>query len=294
MSKVKNNKLAVFVFILPASLLFISIIILPIFMSGYYSMLDWDGIREGVFIGIDNYIKLFTSPTVKFTDSLIHVLLYAFISVFFQLPFSFLLAAILAKGVKGERFFLSVFFFPVLMSTTVIGQLWLKIYNPDYGVLNVFLRSIGLDEWCRTWLGDQNTVLAAVFVPMLWQYVGYHMLLMYAGIKSIPPQFSEAAKIDGANYRQIISKIIIPQLKPVLRMCVIFSVVGSLKSFDLIYILTKGGPAHASEVPSTLMVNMIFDRNRYGFGSAIAMFIIFLCFFFAVLIRKFFKVEEEL
>lgn len=293
MKRVRSNKLAIFLFIMPATILFFSIIILPIFMSGYYSTLDWDGIRKGVFIGFDNYIKLFTSPTVKFTDSLIHVLLYAFVSVFLQLPFSFLLAALLAKGVKGERFFLSIFFIPVLMSTTVIGQLWLKIYNPDYGVLNVFLRSIGLDKWCRVWLGDQNTVLAAVFVPMLWQYVGYHMLLMYAGIKSIPPQYSEAAKIDGANYRQIISKIILPQLKPVLRMCVIFSVVGSLKSFDLIYVLTKGGPAHASEVPSTLMVNMIFDRNRYGFGSAIAMFIIFLCFFFAVLIRKFFKIEEE-
>lgn len=293
MNRVRNNRLAIFLFILPASILFISIIILPIFMSGYYSTLDWDGISKGVFIGFDNYVKLFTSPTVKFIDSLIHVLLYAFISVFLQLPFSFLLAAILAKGVKGERFFLSVFFIPVLISTTVIGQLWLKLYNPDYGLLNVILRSIGLEEWCRVWLGDQNTVLASVFVPMLWQYVGYHMLLMYAGIKSIPPQYSEAAKIDGASYSKTIIKIILPQLKPVLRMCVIFSVVGSLKSFDLIYILTRGGPAHASEVPSTLMVNMIFDRNRYGFGSAIAMFIIILCFLFAVLIRKFFKIEEE-
>lgn len=293
MNKVRNNKVAIFLFLLPASILFISIIILPIFMSGYYSLLDWDGIGEGTFIGLDNYVNLFTSPTVKFTDSLIHVFLYTFVSVFLQLPFSLLLALILAKGVKGERLFLSVFFVPTLISTTVIGQLWLKIYNPDYGILNVVLRSIGLEEWSRVWLGDQKTVLSAVFVPMLWQYIGYHMLLMYAGIKSIPPEYSEAAKIDGANNRQITSKIILPLLKPVLRICVIFSVVGSLKTFDLIHVLTKGGPAHASEVPSTLMVNMIFDRNRYGFGSAIAMFIIFICFFFAILIRKFFKVEEE-
>lgn len=293
MKKVRTNKVAILLFMLPATILFISIILLPIFMSGYYSLLDWDGISKGVFIGIENYIGLFTSPTVGFTKSVLHILLFAVLSVGLQLPFSLLLALILAKGIKGERFFLSVFFIPVLMSTAVIGQLWMKMYNPDYGIINVFLRSIGLDSWCRTWLGDQSTVLMAVFIPTLWQYVGYHMLLMYAGIKSISPEYSEAAKIDGATYAQTVKRIILPLLKPVLRICIIFSVVGSLKSFDMIYILTNGGPAHASEVPSTLMVSMIFGRNRYGFGSAIAMFIIFLCFFFAILIKKLIKIEEE-
>ncbi|MDD3141749.1 MAG: sugar ABC transporter permease, partial [Lachnospiraceae bacterium] len=174
-----------------------------------------------------------------------------------------------------------------------IGQLWTKIYNPEYGIINVVLRSMGLEHWTRTWLGDQNTALFAVFIPILWQFVGYHMLLLYAGIKSVGPELREAAKIDGATEWQTSKHIIIPMIKPVIRMCVIFAVVGSLKAFDLIYVLTNGGPAHASEVPSTLMVDMIFGRNRYGFGSSIAILIIFLCFFFAIMIKKCFKVEED-
>lgn len=278
---------------LPATLLFLTIIIIPIFMSGYYSLLDWDGITKGTFVGLQNYIELFTSKSAGFTKTLGNAILLAVLSVFIQLPISLVLALVLAKGIKRERFFVSAFFVPVLISTVVIGQLWTKIYNPEYGVINVVLQNLGLESWCRTWLGDQNTALFAVFVPILWQYVGYHMLLLYAGIKSVDPVLREAAKIDGATEWETSWHVVIPMIKPVIRMCVIFAVVGSLKAFDLIYVLTNGGPAHASEVPSTLMVNMIFGRGRYGFGSAIAIMIIFLCFFFAIMIKKFFKVEEE-
>ncbi len=293
MEKVRRNKLAILVFILPAAILFFGIIIIPIFMSGYYSLLDWDGITAGTFVGLDNYIELFTSDTVGFAPTVKNAFLFAGLSVFIQLPLALLLALTLSKGIKGERFFVAVFFVPVLLSTTVIGQLWTKIYNPQYGIVNTFLRTIGMDELCKTWLGEQEYALGACFIPMLWQYVGYHMLLMYAGIKSISTDLREAAKIDGATDWQLNFHIIIPLLKPVLRMCIIFAVTGSLKAFDLIYVLTGGGPAHASEVPSTLMINMIFDRSRYGFGSSIAMFIIFLCFFFAMLIKKCFKTEVD-
>ncbi len=293
MEKVRRNKLAILVFILPAAILFFGIIIIPIFMSGYYSLLDWDGITAGTFVGFDNYIELFTSDTVGFAPTVKNAFLFAGLSVFIQLPLALLLALTLSKGIKGERFFVAVFFVPVLLSTTVIGQLWTKIYNPQYGIVNTFLRTIGMDEMCKTWLGEQEYALGACFIPMLWQYVGYHMLLMYAGIKSISTDLREAAKIDGATDWQLNFHIIIPLLKPVLRMCIIFAVTGSLKAFDLIYVLTGGGPAHASEVPSTLMINMIFDRSRYGFGSSVAMFIIFLCFFFAMLIKKCFKTEVD-
>lgn len=293
MEKVRRNKLAIVVFILPAAILFFGIIIIPIFMSGYYSLLDWDGITTGSFVGLDNYIELFSSDTIGFSPTIKNAFLFAGLSVFIQLPLALLLALTLSKGIKGERFFVAVFFIPVLLSTTVIGQLWTKIYNPQYGIVNTFLRSIGMDHMCRTWLGEQKYALAACFIPMLWQYVGYHMLLMYAGIKGISTDLREAAKIDGASDWQLNFRIIIPLLKPVLRMCIIFAVTGSLKAFDLIYVLTGGGPAHASEVPSTLMINMIFGRSRYGFGSSIAMFIIFLCFFFAILIKKCFKTEVD-
>ncbi len=293
MEKIRRNKLAIVLFILPAALLFIGIIIIPIIMSTVYSFQDWDGITQPVFVGIDNYKELFTSPSAGFLKTLRNAMLLAVLSVFIQLPISLGFALLLAKGIKGERFFVTVFFIPVLISTVVIGQLWLKIYNPEYGIINTALRSMGLDNWCKTWLGDQSTALMSVFLPTLWQYVGYHMLLMYAGVKNVSPDIIEAAKIDGATDWQISRKIILPLLTPVIRICVIFAVTGSLKAFDLIYVLTGGGPAHASEVPSTLMVSMIFRRGRFGFGSTIAVMIIFLCFFFAIVIKKCFKTEDE-
>lgn len=293
MNRVRQNKVAIIIFMLPAVLLFSLIIIAPIIMSSYYSLLDWDGITKGTFVGFKNYIELFTSKSAGFPKTIGNSLLLAVFSVLIQLPISLGLALLLSRGIKGERFFVSVFFIPVLISTVVIGQLWMKIYNPEYGIVNTALRSMGLEHLCRTWLGDQNTALFAVFIPILWQYVGYHMLLMYAGIKSISPELKEAAKIDGANEWQTARHITIPMIKPVLKICTIFAVTGSLKAFDLIYVLTNGGPAHASEVPSTLMVSMIFGRDRYGFGSAIAIFIIFLCFFFAILIKKCFKTEVD-
>lgn len=293
MERVMKNKVAIFLFMFPAVILFVGIIIIPIIMSGHYSLLKWNGFTQSTFIGFDNYIELFTSKSVGFPKAVTNALLFTALSVFIQLPIALALALVLAKGITGEKFFVAVFFFPVLMSTVVIGQLWMKIYNPDYGIINSALRALGLDSLTRVWLGDQKTALFAVFIPMLWQYVGYHMLLMYAGIKSISRELREASVIDGATELQLARYVTIPLLKPVIRVCVIFAVTGSLKAFDLIYVLTNGGPAHASEVPSTLMVSMIFARNRYGFGSSIAIFIIFICFFFAIMIKKVFKTEVE-
>lgn len=293
MDKIRRNKLAIFLFMFPATVLFIVIIFAPILMSGYYSFLDWDGMSAGTFVGLQNYIELFSSNSIGFILTIKNAFLLAILSTVVVLPISLLLALVLAKGIRGERFFVSALFVPSLISSVVIGQLWSKIYNPEYGILNVVLKSIGLDELCKTWLGDPDTALIAVFIVMLWQYMGYHMLLLYAGVKTISPELREAAVIDGASNWQVSRYISIPMIKPVIQMCVIFSVVGSFKAFDLIYVLTNGGPAHASEVPSTLMINMIFGRNRYGLGSAIAVIIIFSCFFFAILIKQLFRVKEE-
>lgn len=292
MKKLYSNKLTIFLFILPALLLFLFILVAPIFISGYYSFFDWNGFGKKIFIGIDNYKELFTSNSIGFTKALGNSLLLAVLSVVIQLPIALGLALLLGKGRKGERGFLSIYFMPVLISTVVIGQLWLKIYNGSYGLLNEVLRSIGLDDLARIWL-DRKTALGAVFVPVLWQYVGYHMLLMYAGIKSVPIEYREAAMIDGAREGQVNRYIVLPYIKPILKISTIFAVTGSLKSFDLIYVLTQGGPLHATEVPSTLMINMLFLRNRYGMGSTIALLLIILCFAFALIIGCIFKEKED-
>lgn len=292
MEKVLSDKKAIVFFLLPALLFFLSIIVIPIFISSYYSLLEWDGLGEQVFVGFQNYIDLFVDNTDSFPQSVGNSLSFALVSVFIQLPISLFFALVLARGVKGENFYRSVYFIPVIISTVVIGQLWMKVYHPDYGLLNTFLRSIGLDNLTRTWLGDTKTALGATFVPTLWQYVGYHVLLMYAAIKSISSEIYEAARIDGASELQTAFRITIPLMKPMLKVCITISIIGSLKIFDLVYVLTGGGPVHASEVPSTLLVNSIFIRNMYGYGSAIAIFIIAECALFTFLINKFFKIEE--
>ena len=265
---------------------------LPMIASFALSLFKWNGLGKMTFIGLDNYKELFTSKSINIMRALKNSLLLAGLSVFIQLTFALWLALKLGKKPVGERAYLSIFFMPVLISTVVIGQLWLKIYNPDYGVLNLALKSLGLESWTRIWLGDKKTVLWACFVPILWQYVGYHMLLMYAGIKGVPTELCEAAMLDGCTEGQLNRYIIIPYIKPILRVSVIFAVTGSLKSFDLIYVLTNGGPNHATEVPSTLMINLLFLRNRYGMGSTIAVMLIVLCFVFALLINLVFKEEK--
>lgn len=293
MTKLYSNKWTIFLFILPALLLFLLILVAPIFLSGYYSFFDWNGFGKKTFIGLSNYSELFTSESIGFMKALGNSLLLALFSVAIQLPLALGLALLLGKGRKGERGFLSIYFMPVLISTVVIGQLWLKMYNPDYGVLNVALRAIGLESWTHIWLGEEGTALLAAFIPTLWQYVGYHMLLLYAGIKSVPPEYREAAMIDGATEGQVNRYIVLPYIKPIIKICTIFAVTGSLKSFDLIYVLTNGGPLHATEVPSTLMISMLFLRNRYGMGSTIAVLLIALCFAFALIIGRVFRDKED-
>lgn len=290
MDRVLGNKKAIILFLLPAVLMFSVIIVIPIIMSSYYSLQDWSGFGKGTFIGLKNYQDLFADKI--FIKAAINSLILAVASVFIQLPISLLLALVLAKGVKFEKSLVTIYFIPVIISTVVIGQLWMKIYNPEYGLLNVFFNSIGMGNLAQEWLGDPKTALISTFIPILWQYIGYHMLLMYAGIKSISTDIFEAAVIDGSSWWNTSLKITIPMLKPVLNVTVIFAVTGALKVFDLVYVLTGGGPAHASEVIGTLMVSTIFKGNQYGYGSAMAVFIILECFILSILVGILFKDRE--
>ena len=292
MKRPLSYKVNIFLFLMPALILFVGILIAPIALSGYYSLTEWNGLGTPEFIGFQNYVELFTSKSINIMRALKNAMLLAVLSVGIQLPFALLLALKLSRHVKGERWYLAIFFMPVLISSVVIGQLWIKIYNPEYGVLNMLLRSLGLESWTRIWLGDKNVAMGACLVPILWQYVGYHMLLMYAGIKGMPPELNEAAMLDGCSPWQVSWYITIPYIRPILRVSVIFAVTGSLKSFDMIYVLTNGGPNHATELPSTLMINLLFLRNRYGMGSTIAVMLIVLCFLFAMLINFAFKEEK--
>lgn len=210
MEKALRNKKAIAFFVLPGLVWFVLIAIIPIFQSFGYSFLKWDGISRPEFVGLKNYIRIFSDGV--FYKAVLNSLLLAFASVFLQLPFSMALALVLAKGVKGENAYRTIFFIPVIISSTIIAQMWMKVYHPEYGLLNTFLRNAGLEGWQKQWLADGRWALIAVFVPMIWQYIGYHMLLFYSAAKGISPDIKEAAKVDGASEFQIAVKIIIPML----------------------------------------------------------------------------------
>jgi raffinose/stachyose/melibiose transport system permease protein len=293
MENLLRDKKAIFLFVFPAFLIFFAIVLLPIFFSFQYSLLKWDGISKGVYIGLKNYKNLFINNNDGFLKSVENSLLLAVLSVCIQLPISLFFALVLARGIRGEKFFRTVYFIPVILATVIVGQLWMKVYNSDYGLLNFVLSQIGLKSLQNQWLANPKTVLGAAFVPILWQYIGYHMLLMYASAKSISPDIYEAARIDGASETTIAFKITIPLIKPILKVCVVFAAIGSFKAFDLIYVLTNGGPMHASEVPTTLMYTDIFSKYQYGYGSAMAIFIVVECFVCTILINKLFGKENN-
>lgn len=291
MDKALRNKVAICFFVLPALLWFLLIALVPIVQSFYYSFLEWDGITTPTFLGIENYISMFQDEL--FYKSIGNSLILAVASIFIQLPISMVLALVLAAGIKGENLYRTIYFIPVIISSTIIAQLWMKVYHPNYGLLNELLGAIGLSQFQNEWLANENTALIAVFIPMIWQYIGYHMLLFYSAAKSISPEIYEAARVDGANNRQIALRITIPQIVPMIKACVIFALIGSLKSFDLIYVLTRGGPLHATEVPTMLMYTNIFSKNQYGYASAMAIFIIIECLVLTLMVQKGFKKLEQ-
>ncbi len=291
MEKVLSDKKAILVFVLPAFILFCGIVIVPMFISVYYSFFEWDGIGEKVFNGIANYRSMFIDNS-SFLKSLGNTLKLTLLTLFIQLPMAMVLGIILASGIKGEGFFRTVYFIPVMLSAVMIGHLFRRIYDPNYGLLNMLLTSIGLESFARPWLGDMDTALYAATVPIIWQWIGYHMLLLYAAAKSVPGELRDAARIDGANALQTSFRIIIPLMGPVIKICVIMLIIGSLREFDMIFTMTGGGPAHASEMPSTLMISTLFSKYQYGYGSSMAVFIVVECLILTVIIQKIFKTSD--
>ncbi|MDR1900428.1 MAG: sugar ABC transporter permease [Treponema sp.] len=286
-----NNKPAIMVFVLPTLLFFTLFVFVPVLMTVYYSLLEWDSINPSVFIGIGNFIELFGSR--EFATSIRNSFVLVAMSIFIQLPLAMFLSLSLNRGIGREGIYRSLFFIPVILPSVVIGNLWLRIYNPNYGILNSFLRTIGLESLASPWLGDIRTAIYCVFIPLVWQYIGYYMLLFYSALKSISTDVIEAAKLDGASFLQLDWHINIPMIIPMIRVCLVFAAVGSLKTFDLIYIMTNGAPAGATEILATYMYKGIFSRNRYGYGSAIALWLIILCFLFTYIIDRLVRKIEQ-
>jgi len=203
------------------------------------------------------------------------------------LPMSLALALMVGRDLPGQAFFRTIFFMPYVISEVITAIMWLGLYNPDpeRGFFNALLVLIpGVNA--QAWLGDTSQVMACLFVVLTWKYFGLHMLLYMAGLQNIPAEIEEAARIDGANRRQLLGYITLPLLGGTIRTSVYLSVIGSLQQFILVWIMTKGGPVNASEVMATYMYRFAFTRFSLGYGCAVALVMFLICLAFSVVYQR--------
>ena len=290
MNKVMSNKLYIAFYIAPAFILLMVLIFIPLLLSGYYGLMDWDGIGEKTFIGLDNYIEGIQDKL--FWSSAFHSFLLAIFSAL-SLIIYLAVSIILASKIKGADLLRKIYLIPMLLSSVAIAQLWVKVYNPTNGILNTFLRSIGIEN-PPSWLADPSLVLFAIFIPILWQYAGFYILIYYAALKNIPESLIEAARIDGASPFQIAMRIKLPLIKEIVSVTIVLAIVGSLKYFDLIYVMTAGGPNGASEVMASYMYKLAFSSYNFGYGSAIGFLLLIITMIVTLIIRKLTETKEKL
>ena len=282
MKSVMSNKLVITLYVLPALILILLLIYIPIVLTGYYGLMDWNGIGKMKFIGLDNYVELVKDKL--FWQSTWHSLLLGIFSTLSLVGY-LILSLILASKIKGANILRKIYLIPMLLSSVAIGQLWAKIFDPTNGMINRLLVILGVEN-PPLWLADSNIVLYALFIPIVWQYAGFYIIIFYAALKNVPEELIEAAKIDGATPIQIAYKIKIPLISGVIKVMVILAVVGSLKYFDLIFVLTGGGPNHASEVMASYMYTEAFGKYNFGYGSAIGFGLLVICLVMTWLIQK--------
>ncbi|MCM3784664.1 sugar ABC transporter permease [Neobacillus mesonae] len=282
MDKVMSNKKMIALYVLPSLLLILALVYIPILLTGYYGLHEWNGIGAMKFIGLDNYKELLQDSV--FWSSAWHSLLLAFFSGL-SLIIYLAVAMVVAGRIKGANLFRKIYLVPMLLSSVAIAQLWLRMYHPTNGVINSFLTSIGFDD-PPAWLAEPSLVLIALFIPILWQYAGFYILIYYSALKNIPTSLEEAAKIDGATGIQIALRIKLPLIMEVIKVTIVLSLVGSLKYFDLIYVMTGGGPNGSSEVMASYMYSEAFKSYDFGYGSAIGFFLLIICLVVTWIIRK--------
>lgn len=280
-------------FILPSVLLYVGVVFVPILVSFYSGLLDWNGIGESTFVGLNNFERLLFHDPV-FWPSVRRTLMFAFFSMA-EIPFALFVAILLNRFVRKPNFLVSSYFLPVILSVVVVGQLWKTIYNPASmgGMLNQVLDWLQLSGWTRSWLTDPAIAMYSLYFVALWQYLGYHVLIQFTGFQNIPSDIYEAAKIDGADGLKADWHITLPMNIPIFKISVVLAFIGSLQAFDMVMVMTGGGPAHATEVISTYMYNMSFLSMKYGYGSAIAAFLVVLCLLATMIINMAFNRLEK-
>lgn len=290
MDKILSKKKYIAFFVGPAFVVYLFFGLIPIIYNLYISLFKTNLLGDSTFVGLKNYIRLFQDQF--FQQAVVNNLKFVAGSYIAHMVLALLLSNILFLKVKGSKLFQSIYFMPSVICGTAIGMLWTFVYHPDFGLVNSFLKAVGLDSLTHIWLADEKTVIPALIVVTMWQFVGYHMVIQLAGMKNIDASLYEAASIDGASKWQQFTKITFPLMKPILKIDSVLIVTGSLKLYDLIAVTTSGGPNHASEVISTYMFTQGFNALKFGYSSSIATALLLLCIGATVIINFVFRTKK--
>ncbi|MEE8568557.1 MAG: sugar ABC transporter permease [Anaerolineales bacterium] len=277
----KRRNLIPYLFLIVPLIIYLIWIIGPMMYTFYLSLTDWNGLVTPSFIGLENFEKLFRDKVfyLSLTNNL--KWLFAFITIPVVLGLG--LAMALNEAIPGGKIFKMSFYMPMVLAMVVSGLIWGWLYHPRGGLINFILETTHIVEKGPGWLSDRDIVLWSIIIVAIWRQVGYVMVLYLAGLKSINPQLIEAAHIDGASYWRTFWSVILPLLAPVTTIVMVISVIDSLRAFDLVSIMTRGGPANASSVLANFMYIESFNNYKMGYGAAIAVVMFFLSLAFILI-----------
>jgi raffinose/stachyose/melibiose transport system permease protein len=264
-------------FIAPAFLLFSVFVVYPMLSAIKFSFFEWNGLREIGFAGFDNFQTLFSRYPYdeQLFRALGHNVFFFIATMVVQNGLGLLFAVLIHRGIRGRRFLRNVIFLPHLLPVVVVGFLWTLMLNPQYGVVNRLLEGAGLDALTRPWLGDPTTAFPAIIAVNAWAWIGFPMVVFLANMAGIPPEYEEAARVDGAGEWQLFRHVTLPLLVPALTIVTILTFIGNFNAFDLVYVMggSDGGPAGSADVLALLFYRIAFDSadpNAVGVGNALA------------------------
>ena len=256
-----------YLLVAPAFAIFSIAILGPIIATFGLSLTDWDGFSTPSFVGLKNFNKAFADQI--YMSAYWHAAVYILATLFLEVVIGLLLAG-LVSAKRNTTFYRVAFFTPVMLPLVVISVLWSFLLNPDMGILNRILGNLGLESWQRIWLGDQSTALLSISVISGWIFAGFYMAIFYAGFQRIPSTIIESARLDGASEWQLLRKIKIPMIKNLTEVAALLCFTGGIQIFDLVYVLTNGGPYDTTQFPTTYLVRVVFRDQQMGYGSALA------------------------
>lgn len=257
-----------YLFLLPALAVFGFAVLIPVVMTGAYSLTEWNGYGEMIFVGLGNYATILSDTL--FARSFLHVVIYILVTLVLEVLVGLVLAGIVSARRRGSIWFRVAIFTPVMLPMVVVAVLWSFVYNPDFGLVNALLEAAGLSDLQRVWLGDTSTALLAICIVSGWVFAGFYMTIFYAALQQIPTEVLEAARLDGASEWQLFWRIKVPMVRNAVEVGVLLCVTGGFQGFDLFYVMTNGGPYYSTEIPTTYLVRAVFRNGEVGYGSAMA------------------------